>query len=80
MFHVCIPLSHLTTHELGSLFRVLLCVPAPRTSAWRRWNCWYLQDVGVDDLSSFLCSREAERGDHGQEDLVLHPREKPASG
>lgn len=38
------------------------------------------QDVGVDVLSPFLCPREAERGDHGQEDLVLHPREKPTSG
>lgn len=39
-----------------------------------------VEQVRVDDSRPFLCPREAERGDHGQEDLVLHPREEPASG
>lgn len=35
----------------------------------------------MNDFKALVCVlREAERGDHGQEDLVLHPREKPTSG
>lgn len=53
------------------------------TSAWRKVELLVPggQEVSVNDFKiSRLCPREAERGDHGQEDLVLHPGEKPTSG
>lgn len=79
--YVSVSSSHLAAHELRSLFVVLLCaLLLPELLPGEGGTAGGGLDVGVDDLSPFLCPREAERGDHGQEDLVLHPREKPTSG
>lgn len=73
-------MSRLATGEPRSLFLDLSTRYCSQNVCPEKVELLGGQVVRVDDLSPFLCAREAERGDHGQEDLVLHPREKPTAG